>query len=97
MSSTEQTKYAYLTTAVGVALMTATTIYGYVRTLLFRPNFVQTFNSNGQFGTGYAAMHGGSRLGFTNNLAILAVLIALVGVVWLGFAMKRARAGKSAK
>ena len=97
MSSTEQTKYAYLTTAVGVALMTATSIYGYVRTLLFRPTFTQTFNSNSQFGTGYAAMHGGSRLGFTNNLAILAVLIALVGVVWLGFAMRRARAGKTAK
>jgi len=97
MSSTEQTKYAYLTTVVGVALMTASSIYGYVRAALFRPTFVQTFNANSQFGTGYAAMHGGSRFGFTNNLAILAILIALVGVVWLGFAMRKSRTGKTAK
>lgn len=96
MSSTEKTKYAYLTTAVGVALMAVTSIYGYVRALLFRPTFTQTFNSNGQFGNGYAAMHGGFRFGFTNNLTILAVLVAIVGVVWLGFAMRTRRTKKAA-
>lgn len=96
MSSIEKTKYAYLTTTVGVALMAVTSIYGYVRALLFRPALMQTFNTNGQFGSGYPAMHAGLRFGFTNNLTILAVVIAIVGVVWLGFAIRTRRTRKTA-
>jgi len=95
MNSKQQNKYAYLTTVVGVALMAITTIYGYVRSLLYRPEFRQAFNSNGQFGNAYYPMHTGARFGFTNNLAILAVVIALVGVVWLGLTMRRTRIAKT--
>jgi hypothetical protein len=93
MLSFSQTKYAYLVTVVGVALMAVTSIYGYLRAMMFRPAFRDGFNSTRQFmnpngaGTGFA-------FGFTGYLGILAVIIALVGVVWLGFAMTKTLSGK---
>jgi hypothetical protein len=90
MNSIAQTKYAYLTTLVGVALTSITTVYGYARTLLFR----QAFSTNGQFRNAYTPMHASLRFGLSNNLTILAVVIALVGVIWLGMTMRKRRTVK---
>jgi hypothetical protein len=93
MVSVGQTKYAYLVTVVGVALMAVTTIYGYVRAMMFRPAFRGGFNSTRQFMNPNGA-GAGFGFGFSGYLGILAVIIALVGVVWLGLAMMRTLSGK---
>jgi hypothetical protein len=93
MASIGQTKYAYLVTVVGVALMAVTTIYGYVRAMMFRPTFGQGFNSTRQF-MNPNGPRAGFGFGFTGYLGILAAIIALVGVVWLG--LTKTLSGKKA-
>ena len=93
-------KYSYLVTVVGVALMAVSAIYGAIRTLfvrqMFRPNgnFNSNFNGNftrnfnGTF-TGSRQFTGGNPFGLTNALTIVAVITAIVGVVWLGLALRK--------
>ena len=95
MDSTGQTKYAYLVTVVGVTLMTVTTIYSYVRAMMFRPTFRQGFNSTRQFMNPNGA-RAGFGFGLTGYLEILAVIIALIGVVWLGLILTKMLSGKKA-
>ena len=92
----KQTKYAYLTTLVGVVLATVTTAYTAIRSSLvsrrfgsdFLGNFTGTrasgnFTRTNQFGN--MSPYGG----FVNDFAILAVIIAVFGVLWLGLSLRK--------
>jgi hypothetical protein len=96
--------YAYLVTLLGVLLATITTAYTTIRSLLlahrrFQPNFNSgNFTATNQFGNftgtrpfGNVSPYGG----FINNLTILAVIIAIIGVLWLGMSLKKAQAAKT--
>jgi hypothetical protein len=79
-------KYAYLTTLVGVVLATITTAYTTIRPLMFsqrfRTNPPGNFTGTRQFGN--LNPYGG----FANNFAILAVIIAIIGTIWLGLLLR---------
>jgi hypothetical protein len=86
MGNRSQTKYPYLVTAVGVALMAVSEIYSYVRAMMFRamfrPGAGSGFGGGRQFGGGFG-------FGLPGVLATIAVIIAIVGIVWLGLALRK--------
>jgi hypothetical protein len=93
MSTWTQTKSAYLLTVVGVVLMAITTIYSSVRALMFRAMFRPGgFNGTGGPGAGFSGARqfgGGFGFGLTNYVTILGLIIVIVGVVWLGLALRK--------
>ena len=90
MSNMSRTKYPYLVTALGVALMAVSEIYSFVRTMMMRAMFRAGGGYSGS-GFGGARQFGGGGFGFglTGILATFAVIVAIVGVVWLGFALRK--------
>lgn len=94
-----QIRYAYLTTLVGVVLATIATAFTTISSFLFRqasrrPTSVTlgNFTGPGQFGNFTRAHEFGNMNpsgGFVNNFAILAVIIAVVGVLWLGLSLRK--------
>jgi len=83
---TSQTKFPYLLTALGVGLMAATEVYGYVRTMMIRAMF------QAGAGSGFAGerrFSGGVGFGGPNILTIIAIVVAVAGVVWLGLALRK--------
>jgi hypothetical protein len=94
-----QIRYAYFATLVGVVLATITTAFTTISSFLFRqasrrPTSVTlgNFTGPGQFGNFTGAPHLGNMNpsgGFVNNFAILAVIIAVVGVLWLGLSLRK--------
>jgi hypothetical protein len=93
-----QTRYAYLATLVGVVLAAIATTYTTISPFLFgqasrRPTSVTPGNFTGpsQFGnfTGAPQLGNMNPGGFANNFAILAVIIAVVGVLWLGLSLRK--------
>jgi len=99
LSNRKQLTYAYLLTLLGVVLATITTAYTTIRALMFahrrfHPNFNSgNFTATNQFGNFTGTRQFGNVNpygGFINNLTILAVIIAIVGVIWLGICLNRA-------
>jgi hypothetical protein len=98
MANQRQTKYAYLVTLVGVVLVTITTAYTAIRSYMFS----QAFRSRPSFNTGnftrsqFVNFTRGNQFGMVNpygglanGFMILAVVIAVIGVVWLGIALNK--------
>jgi hypothetical protein len=96
----KQVKYAYLTTLVGVVLATVTTAYTAIRSFMvsrrlgsnLSGNFTGTrafgnFTRTNQFGNMNPNMNPYG--GFVNDFAILAVIIAIFGVLWLGLSLRK--------
>jgi hypothetical protein len=92
----KQVKYAYLITLVGVVLATITTAYTTIRSFMvprrFGSNLPGNFTGTRAFGNftrtnqfGNVNPYGG----FVNNFAILAVIIAIIGVLWLGLSLRK--------
>ncbi len=88
MSNVSQTKYPYLVTAVGVALMAFSEVYSFVRAMMFRAMFRPSGMSGSGFGGG-RQFGGGFGFGLSGMLATIAVVIAIVGIVWLGLALRK--------
>jgi hypothetical protein len=94
-----QIRYAYFATLVGVVLATITTAFTTISSFLFgqasrRPTSVTSgnFTGPGQFGNFTGAPQLGNMNpsgGFVHNFAILAVIIAVVGVLWLGLSLRK--------
>jgi uncharacterized membrane protein len=94
-----QVKSAYLVTVVGVLLMTITTIYSDVRALMFRAMFRPGgyngsggYNGTGVPGAGFSGARqfgGGFGFGLTNYVTLLGLIIVIVGVIWLGLALRK--------
>jgi hypothetical protein len=99
--ASKQTKYAYLMTLVGVALAAVATVYSAVRSYVFmqmlrsRPFNLGNFNPGNftasQFGN-YARARSFVGVnpygGFVGGLMMVAVAIAIIGVVWLGLTLR---------
>jgi len=88
ISNTAQTKFPYLVTALGVGLMAVVEVYSYVRTMMLRA----MFQAGGDYGAGLAAgrqFNRGFGFGGTNVLTILAIIVAIAGLVWLGLALRK--------
>ncbi len=89
-----QTKSAYLLTVVGVAVMAITVIFGAVRALMFRAMF-RPGGFNGTGGgppggfSGGRQFGGGFGFGLTNYVTILGLVIVIIGIVWLGLALRK--------
>jgi hypothetical protein len=88
MSNMSQTKLPYLVTAVGVGLMAISELYSYVRAVMFRAMF-QT--GGGSYGSGFSGRHfgGGFGVGLPSILTTIAVVVAVVGILWLGLALRK--------
>lgn len=95
MTNNNQTKYAYLIAAVGVVLTAVTTLY---RMLAVNSQPAGPSGGNPQFGnmtlgnlTAINNMNpaGPHAFGFADGLTIAAIIIALVGVAWLGLVLLR--------
>jgi hypothetical protein len=82
----KQVKYAYLTTLVGVVLTTITTAYTAIRTLMVGQR-LRAYPSGNFTGTRQFA-NVNPYGGLVNNLTILAVMIAIIGVLWLGLLLR---------
>ena len=86
MSNMSQTKYPFIVTAVGVGLMAIGEVYTFVRAMMFRamfrPGGGSGFPGGRQFGGGFG-------FGLTGTLTTIALVIAIVGLVWLGLALRK--------
>jgi uncharacterized membrane protein len=71
--------------------MVVAEVYSVVRALMFRPMFRPGGNFTGAGGgfTGARQFGGGFGFGLTNYLAIFGLIILIVGVVWLGVALRK--------
>jgi len=100
MNSLSQLKYPYLVTVIGVALMAATAVFDVVRAMMFRPAFRNGFGGTGFNGTRQFVNPNINPVGFgfgaANVLVIVAVVVALIGVVWLGIVLRKPSQAKSA-
>jgi len=94
-----QIRYAYLATLVGVVLVAIATTYTTIGSFLFthRPRFQppmtpSNFTGAGQFGNFAGAAQFGNmnpHPGLVSGFAMLAVIIAVVGVLWLGWSLRK--------
>ena len=84
MNNIGQMKNAYWVSVIGVALMTISTAYGVVRAVMIRA----MFQTAGGF-AGRRPFGSMNPFGLTNGLAILALIIAIVGLTWLGLAIRK--------
>ena len=87
MSAASQTKFPYLVTAVGVTLMAISELYSFVRAMMFRAMFRPGRGPGAGLGGG-RQFGGGFGFGFPGILATIALIVAIVGVVWLGLALR---------
>jgi len=104
LNNRKQLTYAYLVTLLGVLLATITTAYTTIRSLLFaqrrfHPNFNSgNFTATNQFGNFTGTRPFGNMNpygGLVNGVSIVAVIIAVIGVIWLGISLKQAQAAKT--
>lgn len=88
ISNTSQTKFPYLVTALGIGLMAMFEVYSYVRAMMFRA----MMQAGGGYGSGFAGgrqFSGGLGFGGTSTLSTIAIIVAIVGLVWLGSALRK--------
>jgi hypothetical protein len=91
--------YAYLVALVGVALAAVTTAYNAVRSYLFSQMLrSRPFNPGNFTGNGGANFVRVRQFGLMNpyggilgSVMLVAVVIALVGVVWLGLCLRKSK------
>jgi len=86
LSNIGQMKNAYLVSVVGVGLMAIMTAYNAVRAVMIR-QMLQT--STGAAGFVGHRQFGMNPFGLTNQVTIIALIVAIVGLVWLGLAIKK--------
>ena len=75
-------KYPYLLSVIGVALAAISTVYGAVRGIMVRQTFRAGFNGPRQFG---------NMSGITSVVTIIAVIVAVAGLAWLGFVLRNSQ------
>jgi hypothetical protein len=81
-----QIKSAYLVSVIGVGLMAITTVYGAIRAVMVRQMF-QTSTGAARF-AGHRQF-GMNPFGLTYGLTIIAVVVAIAGLVWLGLILRK--------
>ena len=79
-------KNAYLVSVVGVGLMAIMTGYNDVRAVMIRQMFQASTGAAGFVGRRQFGM---TPFGLTNQVTIIALIVAIVGLAWLGLAIKK--------
>ena len=74
-------KNAYVVSVFGVGLLAITTVYGAIRAVMVRQMFQVSTGAAGFVGRRQFGMN---PFGFTNVLTIIALVVAIAGLVWLG-------------
>ena len=96
----KQTMYAYLVALVGVVLAAVTTAYNAFRSYMFsqmlrsRPPFNPGNFTGNQFGNFTRVRQFGNVNpygGIVGNVMVVAVVIAIIGVVWLGLCLRKSK------
>ena len=90
MIAAPHSKYPYLVTVLGVGLMAVSELYSYLRGMMVRA----MFQSGAGYGSGSGfsgSRHfgGGSGFGLPSILTTIALIVAIVGVIWLGLALRK--------
>lgn len=67
---------------IGVAIMAVTTVYGAARAMMIRTTFRGGFSGPRQFGNSF---------GLTSSITILAIIIAIAGLTWLGSVLRKSQ------
>jgi hypothetical protein len=87
--------YAYLVTFVGIVLATITTVYTAIRSFIvtqrLEPYRSGNFTGTHQFGNFTRTSQFGNINpygGFANNVTIVAIIAAVIGVLWLGVSLR---------
>lgn len=86
MSNIGEMKNAYLVSVVGVGLMAIMTAYSAIRAVMIRQMFQASTGAAGFVGRRQFGMN---PFGLTNQMTIIALVVAIVGLVWLGLAIKK--------
>ena len=92
--SWSEAKNPYLVTVVGVVIMALAEAYGIVRAMMFRAmfrpgGFNGTGGGPGQGFSGARQFGGGFGFGISNYVTILGLIIVIVGILWLGIALRK--------
>jgi hypothetical protein len=90
MNNLGQVKNAYLVSVIGVGLMAITTVYGAIRAIMIRQMFQA---STGVAGFAGRRQFGMNPFGLPNAVTIIALVVAIVGLVWLGLAFRKSKQG----
>jgi uncharacterized membrane protein len=88
MTTMPQSKYPYLVTALGVGLMAVSELYSFIRGMMFRA----MFHPGGGYGSGFSGgrqFGGGVGFGLPSILTTIALIVAIVGVIWLGLTLRK--------
>jgi len=87
MATGSYSKYPYLVTALGVGLMAVSELYSFLREMMFRA----MFQSGAGYGSGFSGGRhfGGGGFGLPSILTTIALIIAIIGVLWLGLALRK--------
>ena len=94
MTTMPQSKYPYLVTALGVGLMAVSELYGLVRGMMLRA----MFHPGGGYGSGFSGgrqFGGGFGFGLPSILTTIALIVAIVGVIWLGLTLRKPKPTKA--
>ena len=90
-----QIRHAYLVTLVGIILATITTVYTAVRSFIVIQRLESyrsgNFTGTHQFGNFTRTSQFGNINpygGFANNVTIVAIITAIIGVLWLGMSLR---------
>ena len=90
-----QIRYAYLVTLVGIVLAAITTVYTATRSFIVTQRLESyrsgNFTGTHQFGNFTRTSQFGNINpygGFANNVTIVAIVIAIIGVLWLGMSLR---------
>lgn len=90
-----QIRFAYLVTLVGIILATITTVYMAIRSLMVAQRLESyrsgNFTGTHQFGNFTRTSQFGNINpygGFANNVTMVAIIIAIIGVLWLGMSLR---------
>ena len=81
----------YFVTVLGVSLMAISAVFTAVRGMLIRA----AFRGGGGFGGGRQFGNAGPLVGLASLLTILAVILSIVGVAWLGLTLRKSQASKT--
>lgn len=79
-----KTTLPYLTTVIGVVIVAAAEIWGYVRIAMFT-----AMMQNGGYSSYSGLRHFGGGFGGSSIITAIGIVVAVIGVIWLGLTLRK--------
>ena len=79
-----KTTLPYLTTVIGIVIVAGAQIWSYVRMAMF-----MAMMQNGGYGPQSSLPHFGGGFGLTSIITTIGVIIAIIGIIWLGVTLRK--------